>query len=55
MTIKRIPYKLVLIVAGNLRNERFTKLFEDNMDILIPFLETNSLIELDLDKITIVL
>jgi len=51
--IKKEPYKLIFITAGNLPNDKLIKLFEENLDLFIKHLEIDSLIELDLDKFTV--
>lgn len=51
--IKKEPYKLILVIAGNLSNDKLIKLFEENLDKLIVNLESDSLIELDNDKFII--
>jgi predicted nuclease of predicted toxin-antitoxin system len=52
--LKKVPYKLILIISGNLQNDSLIKLFEDNLEKLLIHLENNSLIELDINKFTVI-
>ena len=50
--LKREPYKLILITAGNLPNDELISIFEKSLESMLNILESDFFIEVDQETIT---
>lgn len=50
--VKKEPYKLILITAGNLPNDELFLIFEKNFDSMVTILQTAFFIEVNRESIT---
>jgi predicted nuclease of predicted toxin-antitoxin system len=51
--LRQIPYKLLLVSTGNIKNSELELLFQDNIQQLVDLLENHSYIELGRDAIIV--
>ncbi|MFN8575243.1 MAG: DUF5615 family PIN-like protein [Candidatus Sericytochromatia bacterium] len=51
--INGVPYKLILITTGNIRNIELLSLFENSIENIVEKLDTNNVIEINRENIII--
>ena len=53
MILYKMPYKLLLVSTGNIRNRALFDLIHTNIDLLVELLEEHSFIELNQDSLSV--
>src|SRR5256885_1515723 len=51
--LSSVPYKLILVTTGNIRNRELLSIFENTIENIVAILNTNNIIEINRNQIII--